>query len=29
MPKTKVEEVTGQGRIKDNLDIEGICMVLL
>jgi hypothetical protein len=28
MAKTKVEEVTGQGRIKDNSDIEGICIII-
>jgi hypothetical protein len=28
MAKTKVESVQGQGRIKDSLDIEVICMVL-
>jgi len=29
MAKTKVEEVTGQGRIKDNSETEGMCVVLL
>jgi hypothetical protein len=29
MAETKVEEVTGQGRMKDNSNIERICIVLL
>ena len=29
MAKTKVEEVTGQGRMRDNSETGGMCMVLL